>query len=213
VPRLAHCDPIRGHFVQVGRRDLFEVIARFPELKAPRACDASLARGNGLRQRRPESRGSELIENSVLQISHSSLTSAKVASYIAAQMSAKDIAGGLGGRVDQLGLGRRVAQARIDRLWSQSEVARRAGLSSIHRLSRIERGRCTPSLSEVVALTRVLEMDLVEAVLGSSRLGGSLQQTVRLVEELAPAEELAFLARLLETLINGYRRTIAEGMR
>jgi transcriptional regulator with XRE-family HTH domain len=129
-------------------------------------------------------------------------------------MSAEhDDSGDLEWRVDLKALGRRFFQARTKHRLHQLDVVRRAGLSSRYRLSRIERGHCHPSLEEVIALTRVLEMDLVEAVLGKSRAGGPLHETARLLEELGPADQVASLNRLLGSLLESYRQAIAEGMR
>jgi transcriptional regulator with XRE-family HTH domain len=121
-------------------------------------------------------------------------------------MSAENNASSTTRTLDTRELGLRLAEARKRQGWSQHGVAERAGLSSAHRLSRIERGRCAPSLGEVMALRQILELDLEEVLLGKPTQGGPLEQLARRLEELAPREDLVLIERLLKVLVLGYRR-------
>lgn len=62
-------------------------------------------------------------------------------------------------------LARRIGLLRTERGWKQRELARRAGLRP-DRLSKLEHGRSTPTVQELVDLAGVFGIGLDELVLG-----------------------------------------------
>lgn len=111
-------------------------------------------------------------------------------------------------------LGIRVLQRRSALRWSQRELGRRTGIRHV-RISKLEHGRVTPTVPELLLLSRALGLGLDELVLGmpAADAAASTQKDDRLpldrLEELGSPEEWAVLGKLLRALVAGL--TIRKG--
>lgn len=107
-------------------------------------------------------------------------------------------------------LGRRIVHRRRARGWNQRELARRASIMS-PRLSRLERGKVEPKLSEIVRLQAVLGGTLDELVFDPKPPSTApLSDLLRVLEQSATAEELHSLRTTLSLLARGLRREPTE---
>jgi transcriptional regulator with XRE-family HTH domain len=98
-------------------------------------------------------------------------------------------------------LARRINRFRTGKGWTQRELARRAGLRS-DRLSRLEHGRATPSVQELVNLAEIFGIGLDELVLGRAASAPERSRAEALLSSLAEVmpDGGAGLSELLETL-------------
>jgi transcriptional regulator with XRE-family HTH domain len=102
-------------------------------------------------------------------------------------------------------LGRRIVHRRRARGWNQRELARRASIMS-SRLSRLERGKVEPKLSEIVRLHAVLGGTLDELVFAPKPPSTApLSDLLRDLEQSATAEELDSLRTTFSLLARGLR--------
>lgn len=103
-------------------------------------------------------------------------------------------------------LGCRIAKLRADRSWTQRELGRRTGIHPT-RLSKLENGHATPSVSELILLADALETILDAFVREGPGAVSPFQQYITpllaKLEKLASAEELAVASRLLRLLVAG----------
>lgn len=103
------------------------------------------------------------------------------------------------------GLGRRIAQRRRSRGWMQKELARQASLDPA-RLSRLERGKATPKLQEVIKLRAVLGGTIDDLLFEPEAPGGEpLSRLVQEIEQLATEDQLRMLGELTRLLVLGLR--------
>lgn len=110
-------------------------------------------------------------------------------------------------------LGIRVLQRRSALRWSQRELGRRTGIRYV-RISKLEHGRVTPTVPELLLLSKALDTGLDELILGmpapaaqTSTPEGPLP--LARLEELGSPEEWAVLGKLLRALVAGL--TIRSG--
>lgn len=102
-------------------------------------------------------------------------------------------------------LGLRVLQRRRSMRWSQRELGRRTGIRYV-RVSKLENGRVTPSVPELILLAEVLSLGLDELVLGTSREEAPKDPApLAQLEELGSAEEWAVLGKLLRATVAGLK--------
>ncbi|HEX4962562.1 MAG TPA: helix-turn-helix transcriptional regulator [Thermoanaerobaculia bacterium] len=110
-------------------------------------------------------------------------------------------------------LGVRIAERRRAKRWSQREVARRTGIRSM-RLSKLENGHASPSLSELLVLAEALDAGLEELVRGASPAGSRVERylgpPLQELEDLGSPEECAILGKLLRVLVAGFKATRPE---
>jgi HTH-type transcriptional regulator / antitoxin HipB len=114
-------------------------------------------------------------------------------------------------------LGIRLLQRRLALRWSQRELGRRTGIRHV-RISKLEHGRVTPTVPELLLLSRALGLGLDELVLGMPAAAAPestppTQEEAPLplarLEELGSPEEWAVLGKLLRALVAGL--TIRKG--
>ncbi|MFY9820218.1 MAG: helix-turn-helix transcriptional regulator [Thermoanaerobaculia bacterium] len=107
-------------------------------------------------------------------------------------------------------LGSRIVEHRRAKRWSQREVARRTGIRYM-RLSKLENGHVTPSLSELLSIAEALDAGLEELVRGvppaGSRVERYLLPPLQELEDLGAPEECAILGKLLRVLVAGFKAT------
>lgn len=101
-------------------------------------------------------------------------------------------------------LGSRIVHRRRARGWNQKELARRLSIRS-SRLSRMERGKVEPKLSEIVRLRSVLGGTLDELLFDPEPSASPLFNLLRDLEQSASAEELDSLFTTLRLLTRGIR--------
>ena len=115
------------------------------------------------------------------------------------------------GTEEREALGIRLLQRRGALRWSQRELSRRTGIRHV-RISKLEHGRVTPTVPELLLLSRALGLGLDEMVLGmpasvAPESKPPMQEEVPLplarLEELGSPEEWAVLGRLLRALVAG----------
>lgn len=89
--------------------------------------------------------------------------------------------------------------------WSQREVGRRTGIRHV-RVSKLENGRVTPTVAELIALSEALNAGLDELVHGAPP-AVQAEGTAALaeLEELGSPEEWAVLGKLLRALVAGLK--------
>jgi transcriptional regulator with XRE-family HTH domain len=95
-------------------------------------------------------------------------------------------------------LGFRVLQRRQSVRWSQRELGRRTGIRFV-RISKLENGRVTPSVPELILLAEALGFGLDELVRGTE------PAPVAQLEELGSPEEWAVLGKLLRATVAGLK--------
>jgi transcriptional regulator with XRE-family HTH domain len=110
-------------------------------------------------------------------------------------------------------LGLRILQRRRALRWSQRELGRRTGIRYV-RISKLEHGRVTPTVPELLLLSRALGLGLDELVLGLPAAAAPESTPVGplpldRLEELGSPEEWAVLGKLLRALVAGL--TIRRG--
>lgn len=108
-------------------------------------------------------------------------------------------------------LGSRIVKLRSSRGWKQVELSRRTGIEP-PRLSRIEKGRTTPTLEELVRLRRALEADLEELVFGGRppSPAGTLRELAAEIDPEGGVRDLNVLETLLRYLVAGYQAEHGE---
>lgn len=111
-------------------------------------------------------------------------------------------------------LGSRIVQLRRLRRWNQRELGRRTGIR-FTRLSRLENGRVTPSLSELLRLAEALDAGLDELARGAppaaSRVQRWLLPSLQELEETGTPEEHALVGMLLRVLVAGFKASRPGG--
>lgn len=106
-------------------------------------------------------------------------------------------------------LGRRIVRRRRTLGWNQKELAQRLSILS-SRLSRLERGKVEPRLSEMIRLRAVLGGTLDELVFDPKPSTSCLADLLRDLEQSATAAELESLCTTLRLLSRGLRSESAE---
>lgn len=110
-------------------------------------------------------------------------------------------------------LGARIVEHRRARRWSQREVARRTGIRYM-RLSKLENGHATPSLSELLSIAEALDAGLEELVRGAPPPGSKVERylwpPLQELEGFGAPEECAILGKLLRVLVAGFKATRPE---
>jgi transcriptional regulator with XRE-family HTH domain len=108
-------------------------------------------------------------------------------------------------------LGLRLLQRRRSLRWSQRELGRRTGIRYV-RVSKLENGRVTPSVPELILLAEALNAGLDELVLGTppgAAPDGPLP--VAELEELGSPEEWAVIGKLLRAMVTGLKLGAGRG--
>jgi len=107
-------------------------------------------------------------------------------------------------------LGARIVERRQAKRWSQREVARRTGIRYV-RLSKLENGHFTPSLSELLVIAETLDAGLEELVRGAPASGSRVERyllpLLQELEDFGAPEECAILVKLLRVLVAGFKAT------
>jgi transcriptional regulator with XRE-family HTH domain len=102
-------------------------------------------------------------------------------------------------------LGLRVLQRRRSMRWSQRELGLRTGIRYV-RVSKLENGRVTPSVPELILLAEALNVGLDELVLGAPPgTAPDVPLPVAELEELGSPQEWAVLGKLLRALVAGLK--------
>jgi transcriptional regulator with XRE-family HTH domain len=105
----------------------------------------------------------------------------------------------------------RLLQRRRSLRWSQRELGRRTGIRYV-RVSKLENGRVTPSVPELILLAEALNAGLDELVLGTppgAAPDGPLP--VAELEELGSPEEWAVIGKLLRAMVTGLKLGAGRG--
>lgn len=107
-------------------------------------------------------------------------------------------------------LGARIVEHRRAKRLSQREVARRTGIRYM-RLSKLENGHFTPSLSELLSIAETLDAGLEELVRGAPAAGSRMERyllpPLQELEDFGVPEECAILGKLLRVLVAGFKAT------
>lgn len=108
-------------------------------------------------------------------------------------------------------LGLRLLQRRRSLRWSQRELGRRTGIRFV-RISKLEHGRVTPTLPELLLLGEALSAGLDELVLGEPA-PAVREGPIPLadLQELGSPEEWAVLGRLLRATVAGLKLGSRKG--
>jgi transcriptional regulator with XRE-family HTH domain len=84
------------------------------------------------------------------------------------------------------------------------------------RLSKLENGHFTPSLSELLVIAEALDAGLEELVRGASPAGTKVERyllpPLQELEDLGAPEECAILGKLLRVLVAGFKATRPDSM-
>lgn len=104
-------------------------------------------------------------------------------------------------------MGCRIRVLRTMKGWTQKELSQRVGMTPF-RLSRLERGRSSPSLDELVRLRAALGVGIDQLVFGEPPIAGTAEAPPHpllflLQQDGAPAE-VQMVLRLLRLLHLGY---------
>ena len=103
-------------------------------------------------------------------------------------------------------LGSRVRDLRTRKGWTQKELSRRLGMDP-YRVSRLERGRSSPGLGELVRLRAVLGAGIDQLVFGEPAAQGQTappREVLQRLEQAGSPDEVDVILRLLRLLHLGY---------